>query len=81
MWSRWKWKFSCLHIQKSDAFSRELVQFILDYGAVDGSHHKQYALDQVLRKLTGDDYEEVIKEWCNGEDGPETYTWDEGIAP
>ena len=58
-----------------------LVQFILDYGAVDGAHHKQYVLDQVLRKLTGDNYDYVIKEWCNGEDGPDTYTWDEGTAP
>lgn len=26
-------------------------------------------------------YKKWIKEYCNGEDGPETYEWDEGIPP
>ncbi len=27
------------------------------------------------------DYSELIKESCDGEDGPETYEWDVGIPP
>ena len=38
-------------------------------------------LDQVVRKLTGDEYLNWVVEHCNGEDGPNTYEWDEGIAP
>lgn len=55
----------------------EIVDFILDCGGVDGSHHKQWVLDQILRKLLKDDYEAVIKKFEN--DGE--YEWDKGIAP
>lgn len=34
-----------------------------------------------LRVLSGDRYDQTITEWCAGEDGPETYEWDTGIAP
>ena len=27
------------------------------------------------------EYDKLVKEACAGEDGPETYSWDEGIAP
>lgn len=51
---------------------------ILDYGGYDGSHHKQWALDQALRILSGDDYKTIIKEYENGEEGPNTYEWGTG---
>lgn len=51
------------------------------YGGIDGAHHKQWVIDQVVRALTGGRYEEWVAEMKNGEDGPETYEWDEGIAP
>ena len=47
----------------------------------DGAHHKQWFLDQVIRALTGDAYEDWVQQHCDGEDGPETYEWDEGIPP
>ena len=28
-----------------------------------------------------EEYRDLVRESCNGEDGPETYSWDEGIAP
>ena len=31
--------------------------------------------------LTGVEYGEFIRRACDGEDGPGTYGWDEGIAP
>jgi len=31
--------------------------------------------------LTGDGYNAWVEEYQLGEDGPETYIWDEGIAP
>lgn len=38
-------------------------------------------LDQVVRALTGNKYEEWVKKQKTGEDGPETYDWEEGIPP
>jgi hypothetical protein len=60
---------------------QEAIDMILDYGGFDGGHHKQWVLDQALRILTGDDYERQITNWQDGEDGPQTYLWDCGIAP
>jgi hypothetical protein len=50
-------------------------------GSVDGAHHKQWALDQIVRVVKGPAYDAWRDDYCSGEDGPETYEWDEGIAP
>lgn len=52
-----------------------------DYGQTDGAHHKAWVIDQMIRKLLGDRYEEWVLSYRLGEDGPDTYEWDEGIAP
>jgi hypothetical protein len=63
----------------------ERVQLALELlaadGQVDGDHHKAWTIDQTVRILTGDGYDAWIAEYRDGEDGPETYYWDEGIAP
>lgn len=51
------------------------------YGSNDGAHHLQWVIDQMVRVLAGDDYERFVAEAKSGEDGPETYSWDIGIAP
>lgn len=51
------------------------------YGGIDGDHHKTWVIDQVVRALTGDGYEQWVIEQRGGEDGPETYSWDVGIPP
>lgn len=38
-------------------------------------------LDQVVRELTGPAYAEWVRAQCEGEDGPDAFCWDEGIAP
>lgn len=53
------------------------VGLIGQYAGTGGAHHKQWLLDQVLRALLGDAYENWIVEW---EDHGQ-YEWDEGIAP
>ncbi len=50
-------------------------------GGIDGGHHKQWVIDQMVRALTGNMYEHWVERQKAGEDGPDTYEWDEGIAP
>lgn len=52
-----------------------------EYGGIDGAHHKDWIIDQIVRALTGENYESFVAHACQGEDGPNTYEWDEGIAP
>jgi hypothetical protein len=51
------------------------------FGGIDGAHHKQWVLDQVVRTLTGDGYDAWVAAHNDGGDGPETYDWDEGAPP
>lgn len=57
------------------------MSFIEQYGQIDGDHHKTWVLDQVARALKGDKYEAWVVEMMDGEDGPDTYGYEEGIAP
>lgn len=76
------WILSEQQVPETDAERVQLAtDLILNHGWVDGDHHKMWVLDQVLRLLVGDRYDQVIDEYCAGEDGPETYSWDTGIAP
>lgn len=76
------------------------------YGGIDGAHHKDWVMDQVVRIFKGtpvimnvakwengheeerfhldeptEEYHQWVAEMCDGEDGPETYSYDCGIAP
>lgn len=53
----------------------------VEYGHIDGEHHKAWVIDRMVRYLIGPAYEEFVDRFCDGEDGPETYAWEEGIAP
>ncbi|GGK61671.1 hypothetical protein Sme01_03490 [Sphaerisporangium melleum] len=88
----------------SDRIARAL-KIAVEYGSVDGDHHKAWTIDQMVRALTGcpmvtesaidcngdpyeyetqgesEQYRTLVAAACDGEDGPETYGWDEGIAP
>lgn len=70
-------------VEKRQSIINKAVVIALDYGAVDGAHHKMWVIDQILRALTGcpeggesDKYRKLILDY-NGED----YEWDRGIAP
>lgn len=56
---------------------RQATELIHRYGGIDGAHHKQWVLDQVMRILKGLEYEAWLEEYS--EDGEDE--WDEGIAP
>ena len=56
------------------------LDLAIRYGGIDGDHHKAWVIDQMVRALA-DDYEKLVAEAKDGEDGPETYDWNIGIAP
>lgn len=57
------------------------IDIAVQFGGIDGAHHKAWVIDQMVRALAGDDYESIVAIARSGEHGPETYEWDEGIAP
>ena len=59
---------------------RKAMDLIERYGGIDGEHHKTWVIDQVARCLVAD-YAVWVKAMKDGEDGPDSYSWDEGIAP
>lgn len=59
--------------------ARALVAAEQQGGLDDGAFHKQYAIDQMVRMLTGTQYGEWRAFVEGGEDGP--YEWEEGTAP
>lgn len=61
--------------------AEEAIEIAVRFGGIDGGHHKAWVIDQMVRALSGDKYEQVVSDACSGEDGPCTYEWDCGIAP
>lgn len=59
------------------------LDVIRDYAGIDGVHHKQWVLDQVVRVLCEDSdaYSAWVVAYSDGSDGPDTYSWDVGIPP
>lgn len=60
------------------------IEIVARYGGIDGAHHKQWLLDQVLRALMPPAlYAEFVRTRTDGPNGePDYYSpWDEGIAP
>lgn len=63
-----------VHTQTFD--TKKLIDSLL-YGAFDGAHHKQWAIDQALRVVCGDMYDDFVEAY--EQDGE--YEWDKGITP
>lgn len=66
----------------------EALEIALNYAQIDGSHHKMWVIDQMTRKLLGEDYESWVAKYMFGDKSPveavqqeEYYVWDVGIAP
>jgi hypothetical protein len=68
-------------LEQLKARVNKAMDIIGQFGGIDGDHHRAWVIDQAVRALTGDGYTEWVKMMNDGEDGPDTYEWDEGIAP
>lgn len=80
--------------------TKKALEIAARYG-MNGAHHKEWVIDQMVRALTGCPVEERVfeggrtfevqgesyeyYEWVrkvkDGEDGPDTYEWSDGIPP
>jgi hypothetical protein len=63
------------------SLAESAIEVAVKYGGIDGAHHKAWVIDQMVRILAGSDYDKVVADAKSGEDGPDTYEWDTGIAP
>ncbi len=59
----------------------EVMAMVEQYGQIDGDHNKAWVLDQIARTIKGKRYKAWVKAMRAGEDGPDTYGYEEGIAP
>lgn len=70
-----------MHLSALENRIAKALKTIASYGQTDGEHHKAWVLDQVVRELTGGRYSRWVADYKSGDEGPETYSYDEGIAP
>lgn len=68
-------------IQELEEERESVLDLIFEYGQIDGEHHKTWVIDQIVRILTKDKYNEWIKNYVYDEETGDTYSWDKGIAP
>jgi len=59
----------------------DALKVIQEYGGTDGAHHKQWVLDQVVRILAGDSYEEWVRHYEYRGEAGKIYEWEIGTAP
>ncbi|MFA4971562.1 MAG: hypothetical protein WC683_03035 [bacterium] len=68
-----------LTAEKARAMCRTAVDIPSRYGMIEGAHHKQWVIDQMLRKMLG---EAGYATWVAGMNAdPDFAPWDTGIAP
>lgn len=70
-----------INVNESNYRIMKAIEIAERYGGVDGSHHKAWVIDQMVRVLAGDNYDAIVSASRHGEGGPETYGWDTGTAP
>ena len=59
---------------------KNIRKLIEAYGYIDGAHHKQWLLDQIMREIMGTQYDQWKYEYEHVNDEKE-YTWNQGIRP
>lgn len=66
----------------NDERIKEALSLAWSYGQIDGSHHRLWVIDQMVRVLCGG--EEEYRKWVEAyetPDGEDYWEWDTGIAP
>ena len=68
-------------VKELEGERKRVLDLIFEYGQIDGGHHKMWVIDQIVRILTKDKYNEWIKDYVYDEETGDIYSWDKGIAP
>ena len=68
-------------IQELEEERKKVLDLIFEYGQIDGGHHKMWVIDQIVRILTRDKYNEWVKTYVYDEETGDVYDWDKGIKP
>jgi len=55
-----------------------ILYLIERYSNINGAHHKQWLIDQIVRVITKNNYKTWVEEYNSD---PDYNNWDEGIAP
>lgn len=63
-------------LTKNEEGALEALGLAYSYGQIDGSHHKAWTIDQMVRALTGDNYEAFVNSYRfdTDEEAPEIET-------
>jgi hypothetical protein len=70
--------------KKQCATCKAVVDLIATNGGIDGGHHKQWLLDQILRTILGDGYDEWVHDYEfeeTDDGGNPGFEWDTGVPP
>ncbi len=82
--------------EEIEARIQDALMTAINYGQIDGAHHKMWVIDQMVQKLLGSEknYNDFVDRYMYGDDEgnlPEgfnrdeaedaEYEWDQGIAP
>ena len=55
----------------------KVIEIAYRYAQINGTYHKMWVIDQMLRELLGNGYDKFVKEY----EADDKYTWNTGIAP
>lgn len=70
-----------IEIKEKDKQIEEVLNLIFEFGQIDGDHHKAWVIDQIVKILTKDKYDEWVRNYVYDEETGDTYSWYKGIAP
>lgn len=68
-------------LKEKDKQIEEVLNLIFEFGQIDGDHHKAWVIDQIVKILTKDKYDEWVRNYVYDEETGDTYSWYKGIAP
>lgn len=60
---------------------KKALDIAAEYGQIDGAHHKMWTIDQMVRVLTGEEYEKFVSDYEYDKETGDEYEWDTGISP
>lgn len=70
----------CLMVNTTKSKIENALEIAFRHGGTD-KVDQVWVVDQMVRALTAERYEQWVKNRKDGPDGPDTYSWDIGIAP